>query len=373
MIVFSFGIAMPISVKAQALPANYTLLEPLPCIAGTGNNCTGGTTNCPSGSMCSINIQTYIVYIFKLMVALAVFAAVVMCIVGGFEYMLTDSITKKLDAKGTIKNAILGLGFALASYLILYTINPNLVNVSLVTVPTLNLKTTNIDLSPTDINASTDATVAALDRAANAKDQALAQTAQDDQDMVDADYGDLQDAGCVLADGSISTASNCQSLNTQYQADKAQAASSATTAAVSYAKDSDASEIANMAKYTTPDQFAQGITNVKNASALEISKLPNNDLTGKQTILNQQNYTVADIQDQSQVTGVKEFLNGNKSGSITSEENSAIDNINKQSAALEKTTTDPAVQQQMAADAKSKIAAVQAEVKNYDPGTLYTF
>ena len=91
-VIFGTLSAPSIIVSAQTT-GQYTLLEPLPCVPGTGNNCTLGEVTK------EVNIQTYIVYIFKLMIAVAVFATVVMVIIGGFQYMLTDSVTKKGDAR----------------------------------------------------------------------------------------------------------------------------------------------------------------------------------------------------------------------------------------------------------------------------------
>ncbi len=113
--------------------ASYTLLEPLPCIGG--DNCKSGDT------IKKIDIQTYILYLFKLMVAVAVFLAIVMITWGGFTYMTSEAIPAKIDAKSTITNALLGLLGALGSYLLVATIDPRLVDISRVTVPKLNLGT----------------------------------------------------------------------------------------------------------------------------------------------------------------------------------------------------------------------------------------
>ncbi len=65
-------------------------------------------------------------YLFGLgLVGLAGFAALVF---GGFWYMLSDTLTSKEKAKDILRGAISGLILALAAYLILYTINPDLVS-----------------------------------------------------------------------------------------------------------------------------------------------------------------------------------------------------------------------------------------------------
>lgn len=126
---------MPVAVSAQ-----YTLLEPLPCIEGTGNgNCSDGKT------IKEISLDTYIGYIFKFSIALAAFLAVIMIIYAGFEYMLTESVISKGDAKGKIKNALTGLLMVLASYLILRTIDPRLVEI--------NTKLDPIDIDTTQVGS----------------------------------------------------------------------------------------------------------------------------------------------------------------------------------------------------------------------------
>ena len=65
--------------------------------------------------------------VFDFGIAAAVVLALIMIIWGGIEYMTTDSWMGKDEGKTKITDALLGLGLALVSYLILYTINPALV------------------------------------------------------------------------------------------------------------------------------------------------------------------------------------------------------------------------------------------------------
>ncbi|MEK7095409.1 MAG: pilin [Patescibacteria group bacterium] len=104
-------------VNAQA-KNEYTLLEPLPAVDGSGK------------VMDKIDLNTYIEYVFKFSIALAVFLAVIMIIWGGFEYMLSEIPFIKTNAKSRITNAIMGLLGALVSYLILVTIDPRLVQIN---------------------------------------------------------------------------------------------------------------------------------------------------------------------------------------------------------------------------------------------------
>lgn len=74
------------------------------------------------------NLSDFLSKIFSFGIAIAVALAVVYTAWGGIQYMTTDSWTGKEDGKERIKNAFYGLALAFISWLILYTINPNLVN-----------------------------------------------------------------------------------------------------------------------------------------------------------------------------------------------------------------------------------------------------
>ena len=80
------------------------------------------------GTQSSGNLGVFLGQAFNWAIAMAVVLALIMIIWGGIEYMTTDSWSGKDDGKTRIRNALWGLGLALISYLILYTINPNLVD-----------------------------------------------------------------------------------------------------------------------------------------------------------------------------------------------------------------------------------------------------
>lgn len=111
------------ATNAAPIPAEYTLLEPLPCIPTAASPCASAT-------MRTIDVTTYVNYIFRLAIALAAFLAVFMFTVGGFQYMMSEAMGSKSEAKSRMTNSVLGLLAALASYLILYTIDPRLVQVN---------------------------------------------------------------------------------------------------------------------------------------------------------------------------------------------------------------------------------------------------
>lgn len=99
---------------------DYELLAPLP-------NLEKVSQNNPLG--------TYIPYIFRLAIGLAAVAAVVMIVLGGVQYMTTDAIQGKEQGKARIKNAIIGLVLVISAWLILNTINPNLLDIDLTIEP----------------------------------------------------------------------------------------------------------------------------------------------------------------------------------------------------------------------------------------------
>ena len=99
------------------IQAEYTFQVDYPVIQGES----------PTGELAS-----YIKYIYLLSLGLVGLAALGALVYGGFMYMLSGTITSKEEAKSWIKGAISGLLLALAAYLILNTINPELVNWQLV-------------------------------------------------------------------------------------------------------------------------------------------------------------------------------------------------------------------------------------------------
>lgn len=93
----------------------YTLLQPLP---REGEDLQKNVT-----------LKEYLTWAFRFTLALAGFLAVMMIVIGGVEWIISGANeSSRSDAKKRINNAISGLVLALVSYLVLYTINPNLVD-----------------------------------------------------------------------------------------------------------------------------------------------------------------------------------------------------------------------------------------------------
>lgn len=77
------------------------------------------------------NLGDFLSQAFQFGLAIAAALAVIMIVWGGVQYMLSESMFGKEDGKGKIKDAIWGLLLALVSWLILYTINPDILNFKL--------------------------------------------------------------------------------------------------------------------------------------------------------------------------------------------------------------------------------------------------
>ncbi len=85
--------------------------------------------NMPGAPAPSSGLPGYINYLFIFGLSLIAFLALTQMMIGGLTYILAaGNVAKVEDAKDTIKQALLGLGLLLVSYLLLRTINPDLVN-----------------------------------------------------------------------------------------------------------------------------------------------------------------------------------------------------------------------------------------------------
>lgn len=105
-----------VNVPQGVAPTEYQLLEPIPQLLSPG-------------STSSTNAAVFLVGLFKLLIGLAGVMAVIMIIYGGVIKMSSDAVSGQSKANEIISNAIWGLLFAIAAWLILYTINPRLVEI----------------------------------------------------------------------------------------------------------------------------------------------------------------------------------------------------------------------------------------------------
>jgi hypothetical protein len=96
---------------------NYQPLSPIVVPGVPGGPATQIDTN---------SLPQYLKAIYKIGIGICFVLGVVMFIWAGMEYILTESVASKSDAKGRVQAALTGLAIALISYLLLYTINPDL-------------------------------------------------------------------------------------------------------------------------------------------------------------------------------------------------------------------------------------------------------
>lgn len=116
---------------AQAKDSDYTFLAPLPGTSKTSETCTGTT--------CKTDLQKYLPGAFNLSVAIAAVLAFIMITFGGITYAVSDSISGKEDGKKYIENALWGLLLVIGAYIILYTINPQILDFKL-SIPKPDIK-----------------------------------------------------------------------------------------------------------------------------------------------------------------------------------------------------------------------------------------
>ncbi|MEK7612604.1 MAG: pilin [Patescibacteria group bacterium] len=103
--------------KAGSGNLNYTPLEPFYAYESADIN-----TN---------NFASIFNNIFKLLIAFGALVAVVTMVIGGVMYMTSEATGTKAEAKKRMLNSVYGLVLLAASYLILSTINPQLLTIKL--------------------------------------------------------------------------------------------------------------------------------------------------------------------------------------------------------------------------------------------------
>ncbi|XKT74622.1 MAG: pilin [Patescibacteria group bacterium UBA2163] len=114
----AFALASLLLLIPTALFAAAGDFEPLVTLPGVGYE--GG-----EGSL-----SDYVNAVFNIIITFAAMLAVLRVIMGGFQYMTTEAVTAKGEARLTIQNAVLGLILLGGSWLILNTINPQILNLS---------------------------------------------------------------------------------------------------------------------------------------------------------------------------------------------------------------------------------------------------
>lgn len=110
----------------------YAPLEPLPGIY-TDPYCNG---DLPPSAECKTTLESYVPGMFKLLIGVAAALAVVMIVIGGIQYIGSESLWGKQDGKEKIQKAIWGLLLAIFAWLLLYSIDPRLTQFDLSINPT---------------------------------------------------------------------------------------------------------------------------------------------------------------------------------------------------------------------------------------------
>ena len=114
--IFLSSTVIPATVFAVDINTNYAPLTDIPGFAeATSAKNPGGMLNT----------------LFNLSIGIGGILAVIMIIFAGFKYMYEESISGKSDAKAKITNAFFGLLLILGSYIILRTINSDLLRINL--------------------------------------------------------------------------------------------------------------------------------------------------------------------------------------------------------------------------------------------------
>ncbi len=117
-----FTVALPAmaQTKFENGVGTYTALEPLPCPPGVPN-CQSGTVNFPN----------FLSNLFRLLISVGGLFAVVMLVVAGIGYMISEAAGDIDKAKSRAKAALWGLLLLTSCWLILNTINPDLLKFDL--------------------------------------------------------------------------------------------------------------------------------------------------------------------------------------------------------------------------------------------------
>jgi len=108
----------------------YTPLEPIPCPAGA--------PGCKNGAIDVAAFPNLVGNIFRLLIGAGGLIAIVMLVLGALTYMFSDIAGNKKDALERIRGAMWAIVLLVSSYLILYTINPDLISFKLAINPTNN-------------------------------------------------------------------------------------------------------------------------------------------------------------------------------------------------------------------------------------------
>lgn len=112
-------------------PAVYTFLQKLP---GFTTGTFDPRQECAFGQYLNIMI--------RLIIGISAVLSMIMFVIGGLRYMTSELVSGKTAGMAQAWNSVLGLVLALIAWLILTTLNPNLLNLCLDDLPKVNLQNT---------------------------------------------------------------------------------------------------------------------------------------------------------------------------------------------------------------------------------------
>lgn len=112
-----------------AISGSLLTISHMPYAAKAQVRLETGLPDVPTSLPVGTELPSYIRYLFVFGLSLITILALTQMIIGGTLYILAAGNAAKVeDAKDTIFQALLGVGILLISYLLLRTINPDLVN-----------------------------------------------------------------------------------------------------------------------------------------------------------------------------------------------------------------------------------------------------
>jgi hypothetical protein len=107
----------------------YEFLAPIPGFGVEQKDSAGVGTGRVTVDLSTLSLGDYLNQIFQIALGILMVLAVIMIVVGGVQYMTSEAIFQKTEAKDTITKAVAGLILGLGIFVILNTINPRLLEI----------------------------------------------------------------------------------------------------------------------------------------------------------------------------------------------------------------------------------------------------
>jgi hypothetical protein len=107
----------------------YEFLAPIPGFGVEQKDSAGVGTGRVTVDLSTLSLGDYLNQIFQIALGILMVLAVIMIVVGGVQYMTSEAIFQKTEAKDTITKAVTGLILGLGIFVILNTINPRLLEI----------------------------------------------------------------------------------------------------------------------------------------------------------------------------------------------------------------------------------------------------